>query len=165
MLPRGTSTAQVRPALAAYAAALALVLPVDAQITAVAPRLAAMLTATVMPRSLNDPVGFAPSTFRYTSQPVRADSTGAGSSGVAPSASVITSAPSGTGSRCRYWAITPCHGTNEAPASAAGFTLAFNFMASLAGASHGRAGVAPIRGAGGGFWGSPTLTESDSFLW
>src|SRR5260370_23514464 len=94
-----------------------------------------MLTATVMPRSLNDPVGFAPSTFRYTSQPVRADSTGAGSSGVAPSARVITGAPSGTGSRWRYWAITPGHGTNEAAASAAGFTLAFNFMASLAGAS------------------------------
>ncbi len=64
MLPRGTSTAQVRPALAAYAAALALVLPVDAQITAVAPRPTAALTATVMPRSLNDPVGLPASTFR-----------------------------------------------------------------------------------------------------
>ena len=97
----------------------------EAQITAVAPRLAAMLTATVMPRSLNDPVGLAPSTFRYTSHPVRADSTGAGSSGVAPSAKVITGAPAVTGSRSRYWAITPRHGTNEAAASAVGFTSAF----------------------------------------
>jgi hypothetical protein len=40
--------------------------------------------ATVMPRSLNEPVGFSPSTLRYTSQPVRADRTGAGSSGVPP---------------------------------------------------------------------------------
>src|SRR3974390_1942936 len=75
--------------------------------TAVAPRAAALLTATVIPRSLNDPVGFAPSTFRYTSHPVRADTTGAGSSGVAPSPSVITAAPSGTGSRSRYCPITP----------------------------------------------------------
>ena len=63
-LPVGTSTAQARPALAAYAAALALVLPVDAQITVLAPRLAASVTATVMPRSLNDPVGLTPSTLR-----------------------------------------------------------------------------------------------------
>ena len=60
-----------------------------------------MLTATVMPRSLNDPVGFAPSTFRYTSHPVRADTAGAGSSGVAPSPSVITGASAATGSRSR----------------------------------------------------------------
>src|SRR5690242_1045473 len=75
--------------------------------TAVAPRATAMLTATVMPRSLNDPVGLAPSTFRYTSHPVRADNTGAGSRGVAPSPRVITGAPSGTASRSRYWLITP----------------------------------------------------------
>jgi hypothetical protein len=63
-LPRGTSTAQVSPARAAYAAALALVLPVEAQITALAPCATAMLTATVMPRSLNEAVGLAPSTLR-----------------------------------------------------------------------------------------------------
>src|SRR5215475_10422487 len=107
ILPRGTRTAHVRPARAAYAAALALVLPVEAQMTAVAPRAAAMLTATVMPRSLNDPVGLAPSTFRYTSHPVRADTTGAGSSGVAPSPSVITGVPAAPGSRSRYCLITP----------------------------------------------------------
>jgi hypothetical protein len=83
------------------------VLPVEAQMMAVAPRAAAMLTATVMPRSLNDPVGLAPSTFRYTSHPVRADSAGAGSSGVAPSPSVITDVPAAVGSRSRYCLITP----------------------------------------------------------
>ena len=87
-------------------------LPVEAQITAVAPRLTAILTAIVMPRSLNDPVGLAPSTFRYTSQPVRSDSTGAGSSGVAPSPRVMTGAPSGSGgSHSRYCWITPRQGT------------------------------------------------------
>src|SRR5215467_6765609 len=75
--------------------------------TAVAPRAAAMLTATVMPRSLNDPVGLAPSTFRYTSHPVRADTTGAGSSGVAPSPRVITGPPAAAGSRSWYCLITP----------------------------------------------------------
>src|SRR5215510_6114807 len=74
--------------------------------TAVAPRATAMLTATVMPRSLNDPVGLAPSTFRYTSHPVRADTTGAGSSGVAPSPRVITGAPAAAGSRSWYCLIT-----------------------------------------------------------
>ena len=64
MLPRGTSTAQSSPALAAYAAALALVLPVEAQMTVLAPRAAASVTATVMPRSLNEPVGLPPSTLR-----------------------------------------------------------------------------------------------------
>ena len=39
-------------------------LPVEAQITALAPASTALETATVMPRSLNDPVGLAPSTFR-----------------------------------------------------------------------------------------------------
>ena len=82
-------------------------LPVDAQITALAPLPAAMLMATVMPRSLNEPVGFAPSTLRYTSQPVRADRTGAGSSGVPPSRRLITGVASVTGSRSRYSAITP----------------------------------------------------------
>ena len=70
---------------------------------------AAMLIATVMPRSLNDPVGFPPSTLRYTSQPVRADRTGAGSSGVPPSRRVITGVASVTGSQSRYSSITPRH--------------------------------------------------------
>src|SRR5918998_1251786 len=101
ILPCGTSTAQVRPARAAYAAADADVLPVDAQITALAPDSTALDTATVMPRSLNEPVGLPPSTLRYTSQPVRWDSSGAGSSGVLPSNRVITGVVGVTGSRSR----------------------------------------------------------------
>ena len=64
IFPAGMSTAQVRPARAAYAAAEADVLPVEAQMIAFAPASTALETATVMPRSLNEPVGLAPSTFR-----------------------------------------------------------------------------------------------------
>jgi hypothetical protein len=73
------------PARAAYAAAEALVLPVEAQMIAFDPSSTARVTATVMPRSLNEPVGLEPSTFRKTSQPVRADKVTAGTSGVLPS--------------------------------------------------------------------------------
>ncbi len=51
------------PARAAYAAAAADVLPVDAQMTALLPSCRAMVIATVMPRSLKEPVGFSPSTL------------------------------------------------------------------------------------------------------
>ena len=64
ILPVGTSTAHVSPPRAAYAAALALVFPVLAQMTARLPSCMAQLIAMVMPRSLNDPVGLAPSTLR-----------------------------------------------------------------------------------------------------
>src|SRR4051794_33905421 len=66
ILPAGIRTAQVMPARAAYAAAEADVLPVEAQMIALAPDSTALETATVMPRSLKDPVGLDPSTFRYT---------------------------------------------------------------------------------------------------
>ena len=56
--PAGTSTAQTMPALTAYAAALADVLPVDAQMTAFAPPSAAFEMAIVMPRSLGKARGF-----------------------------------------------------------------------------------------------------------
>ena len=55
---------QRRPALAAYAAADAEVLPVEAQMRAATPRSNAFETATVMPRSLNEQVGFNPSYLR-----------------------------------------------------------------------------------------------------
>ena len=96
ILPWGTRTAQVIPARVAYAAADAEVLPVDAQITAFAPPARASVMATVMPRSLNEPVGFAPSILRWTSHPVSSERCGAGSSGVPPSRSVTTSQPSWT---------------------------------------------------------------------
>ena len=58
----------------------------------------AALTATVMPRSLNEPVGFAPSSLRYTSAPVSEESCGAGISGVSPSP-IVTSGSTGRRSR------------------------------------------------------------------
>src|SRR5262245_13421800 len=76
---------------------------------ALAPASTALDTATVIPRSLNEPVGLAPSTFRYTSQPVREDSVGAGSSGVPPSCRVITGVAEVTGSRSRNSLIKPRH--------------------------------------------------------
>ena len=97
------------PARAAYAAAEAEVLPVEAQMMALAPASTALDTATVMPRSLKDPVGLAPSTFRYTSQPMRSASGGAGTSGVLPSYRVTTGVASVTGSRSRYRSISPRH--------------------------------------------------------
>ena len=78
MWPSGMSTAQVSPARAAKAAADAEVLPVDAHTTAFAPSSAALEMATVIPRSLKDPVGLAPSTFKKTRAPTRADRRGAG---------------------------------------------------------------------------------------
>ena len=96
IFPCGTRTAQVMSVRAEYAAADAEVLPVDAQMTAFAPPAAASVIATVMPRSLNEPVGFIPSILRWTSQPVSAERCGAGSSGVPPSRSVTTSQPSFT---------------------------------------------------------------------
>jgi hypothetical protein len=61
ILPSGISTKHLMPARAAYAAAAADVLPVDAQMIAFAPASTAFVTAIVIPRSLNDPVGFSPS--------------------------------------------------------------------------------------------------------
>ncbi len=71
--------------------------PVDAQTTALAPPATALEIATVMPRSLNEPVGLAPSTFRYTLAPTRSESLGAGTSGVPPSSKVTTGAPGAIG--------------------------------------------------------------------
>ena len=65
--------------------------------TACTPLAMAWVIATVIPRSLNEPVGLAPSTFRYTSHPVSSDRCGADSSGVLPSASVTTQRPRGSG--------------------------------------------------------------------
>ena len=109
IFPFGTSTAHVMPAFAAYAAALADVFPVDAQTTAFAPSSIALLIASVIPRSLNDPVGLAPSYFSHTSQPVSSDNGSERTSGVPPSRSVITGVDSDTGSRARYSSISPRH--------------------------------------------------------
>ena len=107
ILPSGTRTAAVMPACAAYAAAEAEVLPVEAQMTALAPCSTARESATVMPRSLNEPVGFMPSNFTQTSAPVRRDRAGAGMRGVPPSPSVTTVEASLTPRRSAYSRRTP----------------------------------------------------------
>ena len=95
------------PARAAYAAADADVFPVDAHTTTFAPSSAALEIATVIPRSLNEPVGFAPSIFNSTRAPTCSDSRGASSSGVLPSLSVTIGVRSVTGNRSRYASINP----------------------------------------------------------
>src|SRR2546428_2204600 len=65
ILPFGISTLHFSPALALYAARDDEVLPVDAQITFLYPNSTAFETPTVIPLSLNDPVGFCPSNFTY----------------------------------------------------------------------------------------------------
>ena len=57
-------------------------------------------TATVIPRSLKLPVGFAPSNLRYTCAPTRSESRGEWIKGVDPSLRVTTGSPSSIG---RYW--------------------------------------------------------------
>src|SRR5690606_31068786 len=107
ILPSGTRTAAVMPACAAYAAADAEVFPVEAQMTASAPCSTARERATVIPRSLKEPVGFIPSNVTHTSAPVRRDRAGAGSSGVPPSPRVTTVDSSVTPSRSAYSRSTP----------------------------------------------------------
>ena len=88
-------------------------LPVEAQMTALAPSSTALEMATVMPRSLNEPVGLAPSTLRCTSQPVSSDRWPARTSGVPPSPRLTTGVAGPTGSRSPYSSITPRHGAGH----------------------------------------------------
>jgi hypothetical protein len=83
------------------------VFPVEAQINARAPRSIALETATVIPRSLNDPVGLSPSFLMNTSQPrpTRALNLGENSNGVFPSPKEMTALHDGRNSRKR--SITP----------------------------------------------------------
>ena len=74
ILPSGTSTTHSMPALAAYAAAAAEVLPVEPQITVWAPLALALVMAMVMPRSLKEPEGLSPSYLRYTLASSRSES-------------------------------------------------------------------------------------------
>src|SRR5439155_2719827 len=85
------------------------VLPVDAHTTALAPSSTALEMASVMPRSLNDPVGLRPSYFRNTRAPTRSPSLGAGSSGVPPSYRVTTGVAGPTARNSRYSSTTPRH--------------------------------------------------------
>ncbi len=76
-------------------------LPVEAQMTARAPSRTAADTAQVIPRSLNEPVGLAPSSLSSTSRPARSEMRGAGTSGVEPSWSVTTGSCGPNGRRSR----------------------------------------------------------------
>src|SRR5439155_23662163 len=95
------------PARAAYAAADAEVFPVEAQMSAFVPCSIAFETATVIPRSLNDPVGLTPSFFTNTSQlrPTRSLSLGHRISGVLPSPSETTGVAAETGRNSRKASI------------------------------------------------------------
>jgi len=65
--------------------------------------------AIVIPRSLNDPVGLAPSIFKKTLAPTRSERRGAGRSGVLPSNNVMTGVLSVTGRCSRYRSMMPVH--------------------------------------------------------
>ena len=95
--------------MTAYAAAEAEVFPVDAQITALDPSSAAFEIAIVIPRSLNDPVGFKPSYLIHTLFFNISERLQAKISGVPPSFRVTTGVLSVTGKRWRYSLITPRH--------------------------------------------------------
>ena len=98
--PLGSSTTHVNPARAEYAAAAADVLPVEAHITTRAPFSTASLIASVMPRSLNEAVGFMPSNFKKTRSsgaPIQAARRGASISGVCPSHRDTTGVAASTG--------------------------------------------------------------------
>ena len=76
-------------------------LPVEAQTTPGAPSSSALETATAIPRSLNEPVGFAPSHLSQRSTPSFADSRSARMSGVEPSPSVTIGVDADSGSTSR----------------------------------------------------------------
>src|SRR5881227_30957 len=92
MFPAGTIIRHEMPARAAYAAAEAEVFPVNAQMSALVPHSIALDTATVIPRSLKEPVGLTPSFLMETShaRPTRSLNRGEEISGVFPSPREMT---------------------------------------------------------------------------
>jgi hypothetical protein len=84
------------------------VFPVEAQTQARLPVAAALLMATVMPRSLNEAVGFIPSNFRNRRAPTRSEILVASIRGVSPSPMVAMASSGISGSHLRYLRITPC---------------------------------------------------------
>ena len=98
-------------------------LPVDAQMTACAPSWAAIEMAMVIPRSLKEPVGFPPSNFSSTRQPVSSESQRDSTSGVPPSHRVMTGALSGRFIRLRYSVMTPRQGRAPPPGPAIAVAL------------------------------------------
>src|SRR4051812_29900625 len=75
--------------------------------TASAPSRTAALTAQVIPRSLKEPVGLAPSIFSHTSAPTRSETRSASTSGVEPSPRETTGSAGANGSRSRKRSMSP----------------------------------------------------------
>src|SRR4028119_1330824 len=111
IFPAGTTTKHLMPARAAYAAAEAAVFPVEAQTAALLPEATARLMATVIPRSLNEAVGFIPSNFKKRLAPTRSESVWASIRGVSPSPMVVTASSGMDGNQPRNRRITPCLNT------------------------------------------------------
>src|SRR5262249_9447337 len=111
ILRPGRRTKQALPPGAAWAAAEAEVLPVEAQMIARAPSSPPRVTAIVMPRPLNEPVGFRPSNLARTRTRLRTSRGRFSSSmsGVAPSLSEIARVSAATGRRSRYLSISPVY--------------------------------------------------------
>jgi len=100
--PRRGYTCASRSARAAYAAAACPALPALFSAMSAAPCWRAAVIASDCPRSLNVPVGFAPSSFRRTRPtPIASASAGHSTSGVAPSPS-DTAASGANGSSSPY---------------------------------------------------------------
>src|ERR687894_767435 len=111
IFPAGTTTKHRMPARAAYAAAEAAVFPVEAQTAARLPEATARLMATVIPRSLNEAVGFIPSNFRNRRAPPGGEGGGPRTGGVPPSPMVVTASSGMGGNPPRNRRITPCLNT------------------------------------------------------
>ena len=98
----GMTTVARTPAAAAYAASAPPALPAEGAARCFAPSSTARLTATAMPRALNEPPGLRLSRFTVRlSRPSEPPSRGAGWSGVAPSPRWVMKSHLRTGSSSR----------------------------------------------------------------
>ncbi len=97
--PSGTTTTVRRPKRPPYAAADALVFPVEAQSSVRLPSWSARATATTMPRSLNDPVGLRPSSLKWSEpRPSAGPRVRDATQGVPPSPRLMRGVPASSGS-------------------------------------------------------------------
>src|SRR5712692_802353 len=105
----GMTTVACTPAAAAYAARAPPALPAEGATRCVAPSSTARLTATAIPLALKDPVGFTLSALMNSPRSPSLEARRAGgSSGVAPSPSVVTNDRNRTGSSSSHRQTPPC---------------------------------------------------------
>src|SRR4051812_1004140 len=91
------------PAAEPYAASAAPALPAVGATSPATPSARARVTAALIPRALNDAVGFSPSSLIHSVRtPIDLASVGVGSSGVPPSPSVAGSSLSSSGRTAEY---------------------------------------------------------------